>query len=243
VDSKNNAKSTRKMNGRLFEIWNKLSNEDRLAIFVEAGEQAGLPATAIEKDWWATFALRLVFSTEFAEHLVFKGGTSLSKGWNLIERFSEDIDLAIDRGFLGFEGELTKSQVQKLRKKSCSFISTVFAKSIADKINESGVKDVSLTVPELKSSDTDPLPLELNYKPLTKKIPYLQSRVLIEVGARSLMGSSTNRKIISMVGEYFPDRDFADKAISINTVMPKRTFLEKAFLLHEEFQKPVEKIN
>ena len=122
------------MDSPLIKIWNNLNDEDRLAIFVEAGERAGLPATAIEKDWWVTLALNIVFTTEFAEHLVFKGGTSLSKGWNLIERFSEDIDLAIDRKFLGFEGDLIKSQVEKLRKESCSFISTDFARAISVKI-------------------------------------------------------------------------------------------------------------
>lgn len=62
------------------------------------------------------------FSLPYADALVFKGGTSLSKGWNLIERFSEDIDLAIDRKFLGFSDELNKSQRTKLRKESKKFI-------------------------------------------------------------------------------------------------------------------------
>ena len=230
------------MDSRLIAIWNNLSDEDRLAIFVEAGERAGLPATAIEKDWWVTLALSMVFSTEFAEHLVFKGGTSLSKGWNLIERFSEDIDIAIDRKFLGFEGDLSKSQVEKLRKESCSFISIKFAKAISDKMDELGISDVTLTVPDFTASNTDPLSIELNYKSLTEKIPYLQPRVLIEVGARSLMEPSTDREILSIVSEYFPDREFVDRPISVNTVLPKRTFLEKVFLLHEEFQKPTENI-
>ena len=230
------------MNSRLIEIWNNLSDEDRLAIFVEAGERAGLPATAVEKDWWVTLAINMVFTTEFAEHLVFKGGTSLSKGWKLIERFSEDIDLAIDRQFLGFEGDLSKSQVEKLRKESCSFISTDFAKAISVKIDELGVADVTLSIPDFTASNTDPLSIELNYKSLTEKISYLQPRVLIEVGGRSLMEPNTEREIMSIVGEYFPDREFADKSIPVNTILPKRTFLEKVFLLHEEFQKPTENI-
>jgi len=185
----------------------------------------------------------MVFTTEFAEHLVFKGGISLSKGWNLIERFSEDIDLAIDRKYLGFEDDLSKSQVEKLRKESCSFISTDFAKAISTKIDELGISDATLTVPDFRVSNTDPLSLELNYQPLTEKISYLQPRVLIEVGARSLMEPSTDREIESIVAEHLPKREFTDKTISINTVLPKRTFLEKVFLLHEEFQTPTENIN
>ncbi|MEX2588764.1 MAG: nucleotidyl transferase AbiEii/AbiGii toxin family protein [Chitinophagales bacterium] len=84
--------------------------------------------------------------------------------------------------------------------------------------------------------------LELHYEPLTEKISYLQPRVLIEVGARSLMEPSTEREILSIVGENFTDQVFADKPQLIPTVLPKRTFLEKAFLLHEEFQKSSEHI-
>jgi predicted nucleotidyltransferase component of viral defense system len=68
----------------------------------------GLPAIAIEKDWWVTLALKASFELKYSTSIVFKGGTSLSKGWNLIQRFSEDIDLAIDRKFFGFEGDISK---------------------------------------------------------------------------------------------------------------------------------------
>lgn len=229
------------MDSALIKIWSKLNRGDKLAIFREAGERAGLPATAVEKDWYVTLALSIVFSTEFAEHLVFKGGTSLSKGWNLIERFSEDIDIAIDRQFLGFEGDMSKSQVERLRKTSCAFISNDFAKAILRKVDEIGM-GLTLNVPDFKASNTDPLSLELHYEPLTEDISYLQPRVLIEVGARSLMEPNTEREIRSIVSENFTDREFADKPQLIPTVLPKRTFLEKAFLLHEEFQKPAEHI-
>jgi len=65
---------------------------------------------------------------------------------------------------------------------------------------------------------------------------------LIEIGARSLMEPSKNVKIRSIIAENYPETDFADDFFNVPTVVPQRTFLEKAFLLHEEFQKPVEKI-
>jgi predicted nucleotidyltransferase component of viral defense system len=58
---------------------------------------------AVEKDWRVTQTIGLIFQTGLAPHLVFKGGTSLSKAWNLIKRFSEDIDLALDRSFFWFQ--------------------------------------------------------------------------------------------------------------------------------------------
>ena len=78
----------------------------------------------IEKDWWVTEILRALFSLPYAEHISFKGGTNLSKCWNLIERFSEDVDIAIDREYLGFGGVLSKTQISdKLRRAACSFCS------------------------------------------------------------------------------------------------------------------------
>ena len=76
--------------------WLTLSKERRIEILNQATELTGLPSVAIEKDWWVTMVLNASFSLPYSKNIVFKGGTSLSKGWNLIERFSEDIDLAID---------------------------------------------------------------------------------------------------------------------------------------------------
>lgn len=78
-------------------LW--LNNEivDRLAMLqqTEVGHP-GVNQVAIEKDWWVTVTLKALFQTDCRDSLIFKGGTSLSKGFNIIERFSEDIDLAIN---------------------------------------------------------------------------------------------------------------------------------------------------
>ncbi|MDA9360380.1 nucleotidyl transferase AbiEii/AbiGii toxin family protein [Flavobacteriaceae bacterium] len=218
-------------------VFIKLSKKEKLNIFNQVSEKKGLPSSAVEKDWWVTLALNVIFSLSYSKHIVFKGGTSLSKAWNLIERFSEDIDLAIDRKYLGFEGQLSKTQVKKLRKASCSFIGSEFYKDINDALIKLGVTDYELVVQETKDSDTDPLVIELRYKSLTETSDYLRPRVLIEVGARSLMEPVENKVIISMVSEVFRELPFAETEIIIPVVSPKRTFLEKIFLLHEEFQK------
>ena len=82
------------------------TENDRRAHCERAGELLHLAASAIEKDFWVCWMLRELFSlAEMGPQFTFKGGTSLSKGWGLIERFSEDLDVVIDRGFLGFGGE------------------------------------------------------------------------------------------------------------------------------------------
>ncbi|HEX2901255.1 MAG TPA: nucleotidyl transferase AbiEii/AbiGii toxin family protein, partial [Bacteroidia bacterium] len=91
--------------------WCKLASNRKRTILDEIASRAGLPGQAIEKDWWVTQCLRAVFQTSVSEHIVFKGGTSLSKGWGLIERFSEDIDLSVSRDYLGYGGELSSNQL------------------------------------------------------------------------------------------------------------------------------------
>lgn len=218
--------------------WFDLSEKDRKDIIIQTSVEIGLPPAAIEKDWWVIIALRAIFNTKFADHLVFKGGTSLSKGWGIIERFSEDIDLAMDRSYFGFDGDLSRKQVTNLRKASCKFVNEEFKLRLADILIAQNVKDFELSTLEFERSDTDPVAIELKYKSLTENINYLQPRILIEISSRSLRDPYQNRKLISLIGEKYPSTPFADKPIQIPTVVPTRTLFEKIFLLHEEFQKP-----
>lgn len=87
------------MNKVTLQEWFKLTHQNRLNIFLEVAERKSLHESSIEKDWWVVQTLAVMFSMECASALIFKGGTSLSKGWNLIQRFSEDIDLVLDRDF------------------------------------------------------------------------------------------------------------------------------------------------
>ena len=73
-----------------------LSDEQKRLILSQAENQIHLPAVAIEKDMWVTCILQVLFSLDLDAHIIFKGGTSLSKIGNLISRFSEDIDIAVD---------------------------------------------------------------------------------------------------------------------------------------------------
>ncbi len=79
----------------------QLSVEERVEFFTQAGAELGLPAFYVEKDFWVCWTLEVLFNSELiGPHLSFRGGTSLSKGWGLIDRFSEDIDLSISRDWI-----------------------------------------------------------------------------------------------------------------------------------------------
>ena len=103
------------MSNRYFDI----DDEGKRLFITQTAMRAKLPAIVVEKDLWVTLVLQLVFKLPFADRIIFKGGSSLSKCWDLIGRMSEDVDLAYDSNFGIFEGdEPTVKQIKKLRKQS-----------------------------------------------------------------------------------------------------------------------------
>jgi len=229
------------MNNNALQEWHKLSAEEKYFYINETAQKIGLPFQSVEKDWWVTHTLAIIFSMPCANSLVFKGGTSLSKAWNVIERFSEDIDLVLDREFLGFTGELSKKQISKLRYVSYEFLTEKFTPELREKFKELGFTDVSVKYREVANHDQDPLIIEIYYPKLIEKSIYLLPDMLIEIGGRSLKEPFSPCKFKTLVSENYSDKLFADSEITIPTVNVERTFLEKVFLLHEEYQRPAEK--
>ena len=84
--------------------WIDFTIDERKAMIQAVSEEKQIDEASAEKDWWVTQVLKALHTLPYAEHIAFKGGTSLSKCWNLIARFSEDVDIALSREFLGFSG-------------------------------------------------------------------------------------------------------------------------------------------
>jgi hypothetical protein len=221
--------------------WLQLSDNDKLTCFQAIADKHDLKMPAVEKDWWVTHTLATIFSMPYSKSLIFKGGTSLSKAWKIIERFSEDIDLALDREFLGFAGDLSKTQISKLRYASYKFLTEIFTPELQQKFNELGFANVLVKYREVVNHDQDPLIIEIYYPKLTEKDIYLRPGVLVEIGSRSLKEPFSPCKFQTLVAENYGDKLFTDNEITIPTVNVERTFLEKVFLLHEEYQRPAEK--
>lgn len=216
-----------------------IPDDVKAEILRNTGEKTNLPAYAIEKDWWVVQTLAILFEMEIGKHMVFKGGTSLSKAWGLIERFSEDIDLAVDRRFYGFEGDLQKKQRTNLRKKANTYITEQLYPELSLRFKEKGV-DVSLELEEITTSDQDPIIILVNYPNVIESPEYIIPRVKVELGCRSMIEPFSIRRFNSFLDEIYPGASFAKQPIHIPTVDPERTLLEKIFLLHEEFQRPAE---
>ena len=221
----------------------KLKSSQKKEIFEAIANKNGIPDFAVEKDWWVVQTLTIIFQMDVKDHLLFKGGTSLSKAWGLIDRFSEDIDLALNREYLGFDSSLiSKTQVKKLRSRSFAFVTTTFFEALQKAFRQYGFGDVSFSFEDLGDRDQDPVAILVEYPYITEYKEYLSPIVKVELGSRSLREPLSECQIVSFLGEEFPNRLFADTPITIPCVNPERTYLEKLFLLHEEFQRPEDKI-
>jgi hypothetical protein len=224
--------------------WLNTPETTRRNTFIQLSIETNMSAFAIEKDWWVTRTLDIIFQMDVAKHLVFKGGTSLSKSWHLIDRFSEDIDLAIDMEFfMSPKDQWTKKERTLLRKKAGEYSTQIFFTEIQEAFEAKKFEGLEFKIIETTESDRDPRILEIYYPNLI--IPegnYMRPCIQIEVSCRSLREPYSLKTIKSIVDEHYQHMDFAESGFDVPTVNPERTLLEKLFLLHEEFHRPSEKM-
>jgi Nucleotidyl transferase AbiEii toxin, Type IV TA system len=209
-----------------------LSRAHRLEALGVAATASGRPVHLLEKDLWVVWAIDALFAADFGQHLVFKGGTSLSKAYHVIRRFSEDVDVTYDvrqlvPELIGAGGTIpaTPSQARKwrdaidvklptwIREKAVPAIETYAAATGA------GVK--------VRAEGTD---ICIDYDPLSTGTGYVPPRVKIEFGARSTGEPCEERPIICDAPEHLPELGFPSATPRV--MLPKRTFWEKATAVH-----------
>jgi len=189
----------------------RMSAEERRLVCVQAEERLGLPAASIEKDFWVCWTLReLARIPELGEHLTFKGGTSLSKAWKLIDRFSEDIDLVVDRGTLGFGGEASPERAPSnaQRKKRLGGLMAACRSWVQDRLQRAVADRVSERIPGPHSVKPDPdaedgqcLLFEYPAAFREAEAGYVRPVVKIELGARSDDWPSDSRTFMPYLAE------------------------------------------
>jgi hypothetical protein len=224
----------------------KLERKERSQAFRIASEKLGYPAYVIEKDFWVTYILDTLFNRINHKHrILFKGGTSLSKCYKLIDRFSEDIDLSLHMADLGLEGDKAPHIVADKESKSASkravenlkvagelFLENTILALLKDKIEEDLglVENWSLL---LDDSNAENLlfhyPKSLEDGEYGNK--YVKPVVLIETGTKSEHLPSEEIKINSLLEDAISE--IHSKAV-VKVLSPKRTFWEKVTLLHAE---------
>lgn len=225
--------------------WQQYNEQQRLQLLDITAAQKGLPRIAIEKDWWVTMTLKALSTTPYAHLMSFKGGTSLSKGWNLINRFSEDIDIALRRAERFAISSASNNQLSKVRRLARHYIVRELPEELAEALSSFGVTDFEVEAETARvrdgemvelSATTHPSTIFVNYKSVVPELSgYIKPQVKIEVSCLSMDEPVEQKLLNTFIGEAVPNAD--EVSVQFDTVVPTRTFLEKIFLLHEEFQK------
>ena len=200
----------------------KINKAEKEAIFNAIATEMGMTPFAVEKDWWVSRTLDIIFQMEIAQHLVFKGGTSLSKAWKLINRFSEDIDLAFDKEFFeGYKGDISRTQISKLRKEAGNYTTGTFFKELQEEFRVKGLNELAFKVIDSGESDQDPRIIEIYYQNvIPKPTEYVLPRVQIEISCRSLREPFSIQSFGSLVDEIYADSDFAETLFEVPKVLP-----------------------
>ncbi len=224
----------------------QLSSDERNLYCRQAGErmEIPLPAAVIEKDFWVCWTLNLLNEIpELKGNITFKGGTSLSKAWGLIERFSEDIDIAINRKVFGQEpphgaenatsNTQRKTRLEELEDKNATFIKEVLLPILHEKIaGHLNPADFTLRLIG-KGNEVN---IEFEYPgTLKNELGGLLPVVLIELVPRADEIPNEERKITPIIYEVFEDL-LGEGSFNISTLTPERTFLEKLLFIHETLE-------
>jgi nucleotidyltransferase AbiEii toxin of type IV toxin-antitoxin system len=223
----------------------RLPAEERADYFRETASRMGLGAPLIvEKDFWVCWTLLHVFSLEGQPRIVFKGGTSLSKCYGAIQRFSEDIDLAFHREDLGAVGDSDPARApgRKARERLLDGLEQRRATLVAGGFREALLGRFEATIEAggwgLEVDTSDPQTLLFRY-PLSLSdgeyggLAYVTPTVRLELGARSDHEPAEDRVVRPYLAEEFPDA-IASPDCPDRVLTAERTFWEKATLLHAE---------
>ena len=232
---------------------NKVATMDaraRAELFGETAERKKVADAIIEKDFWVCWVLKQLFSAKpFEGRLLFKGGTSLSKIFHAINRFSEDIDLAVDYVALGFTGDKDPRQEGISKTKRNAILDEMMGtcqKYIAGEFLEAFRKEFTgiLGTQETWSLDvrqTDPNVVEFRYPSgNAKSLDYVAPQVVLELGTHAEFVPHAQFTIRAFAGEEFPGA-VKDRDVSVKALLSKRTFWEKATILHAEYHRPEDK--
>lgn len=246
----------------------KLSDAERLELFHQTSTKLNIPTAMVEKDFWVCWVLERIFSDKWLSQVLrFRGGTSLSKGYNLIDRFSEDIDITLDKSLV-----LTDEQSKTLLRSKTSYkdhkqeISHIAAEYISTKLKDKIVNVLNGYVQiftdeeyEKHTSATPglaragmmiagkPAPTEWDNKNLHITYPkvandtYLRSDILLEVGILSALTPNEPKEISPYIAKTYQKLNIAPAIVP--TIKAKRTFWDKATILHREHYRPATKHN
>lgn len=219
-----------------------LHADQRRELFVQAAANRGMNPAIMEKDFWVCWALKHLFEDEnLSPHMVFKGGTSLSKVYGLIERFSEDIDLILDWRLIGYgKGDADPFQTFSSKTKQNQFNEQInakaaeyIAKTLISQLRRAfaGCPQVAVEV-----DTANPHVVNVSY-PRAFDEGYIRPAVCLEIGPLASWVSSSMHSIKPYAATEFPDI-FEEPTCEVLATSAERSFWEKATILHQQTHQP-----
>jgi hypothetical protein len=219
------------------------TTRDRQELFVSTARRVGITEQSVEKDFWVCWTIDALFHgrRENAPRLLFKGGTSLSKAFGLIRRFSEDIDITVFRQDIGepvsiedleqMSGKKRNAKLDEIRGACQQYLQeelrpeleTLLFQAVGD--NRDDRCGVSLD-----DADPDGQTLLVRYPPALAADAYVRSEVRIECGAKSALDPHVSTTIRPYIADELRDLDL--RVADVITIQPTRTFWDKVVIVH-----------
>ena len=230
---------------------NRIATSDsdlRNELFIRTGAEMNILPGLVEKDFWVCWLLNQLFSIpKIKSHILFKGGTTLSKIFGVITRFSEDIDLAVDYRMLGFDGDRNpKSEMSNTKRAkllnsmllACQeYISGEFLSELRDRVIEVLGNSTSWRI---EVAPYDRHVINFHYPRISATPSYLRPEVRLELGTHAELIPNGEYTLRPYSAEYFPDK-FDEPDCYVQAIKIERTFWEKVTILHQEHFHTAEK--
>lgn len=225
-----------------------LSAADQRALFDEAGRRLNLPGHMVEKDAWVCWTLQKLFALpQASDHFIFKGGTSLSKVWKVIHRFSEDIDVSLSREWLGYGGDQDPEAASgKERRRRLDGLALRCSEKLRDEVlpqlRASATAEIGPAAGEWRIAEDDSQTILFAYPGVftDRSADYVRPVVRVEGGARSDRWPVARQTLTPYMAEALPEI-FPDAAVELPVLDAERTFWEKATILHAEAHRAADK--
>jgi hypothetical protein len=223
-----------------------LPAEDRRLYIEQAATRRNVSPVLLEKDFWVCWLLGLLFGSEFANSLVFKGGTSLSKVFSVIERFSEDIDLSLSPEFLRLpDAGTTRNQANKWMTRAEAVCAQAVKTQIAPALETAaeavlGKRDGGWFEFRIDAQTNSPVLLFHYPSSQMAGFEYLKRAVKLEFGSLTDQQPIDRHPVRPWVAEVLPVA-FPDWQCEVVVLEVHRSFWEKATILHTEYHRPADK--
>ena len=214
-----------------------LNRRDRRDILETIAARSGRPAVILEKDIWICWVLQILFSIPGHHPMAFKGGTSLSKVYGVIDRFSEDVDITLDYRAFGdafdpFAPGVSRAQMKRFSDRLRSHVAAYTRDVVAPALETAANALATPGRHGIRISDDGERVWFAYPSTVENTVGYLASEVFLEFGGRNVIDPNERHEIVPEIGALTDDLDYPKATVTV--LSPARTFWEKATLIHVE---------